>query len=76
MFDRAKVLFGSGNDFTDIGNHTATVRAVSAVEFLDKIQVIKLLPVKDDVITPMYFFNAVNRKACELVKSDKYIRNH
>ena len=76
MLDGAKVLLGARDNFTDVGNHAGAVGTISTVKFFYKIQVIKLVPIKYNVISPTYFFDVVNRKASQLVKGNEYICNH
>jgi len=75
MFDWAEVLLGSCNHLTDVGDHAIAICTVSAVKFFNKIQIVELLPIVDDVITAANFFDAVNRKAGQLKKGDKEIRD-
>ena len=75
MFDWAEVLLGSRNHLTDVGDHAIAICTVSAVKFFNKIQIVELLPIVDDVITAANFFDAVNRKAGQLKKGDKEIRD-
>ena len=75
MFDRAKVLLGSRNNFTDVGNHASAVGTVRTVKLLDKVEIAKMLSVKDNVVSTADFLDAVNRKASQLVKTDKQVGN-
>ena len=75
MFDRAEILFSSGDHFSYIGNHAVAVCAVGTVEFFDKIQVIELLPVVENVVAAFHLFDAVDRKAGQLIKRHEEIRD-
>ena len=73
MFNWAKILLGARYNFANIGNHAAAVGAVSTVKFLNKIKVLQMLPIKNNVIGTAYFFNAVNGEASDLIKRNEYI---
>jgi len=69
MFNRAKILLSARHDFTDIGNHASVVGAITAVEFFDTVKLAKRLPIKNNVIATADFFNSVNPKTADLIKS-------
>ena len=39
MFDGTEILLGSRHNFTNIGNHTCTIGAISTMEFFNKIKI-------------------------------------
>lgn len=71
MLNRAEVLLGSGNHFADVSDHAIAIGAVSTVEFFNKIQIVELLSVVDDVIAAANLFYSVNGKAGQLKKVTK-----
>ena len=75
MLDGAKILFSARNNFTHIRNHATAVGAVGAMKFFDKIQVMELLPIKNNIVSAPDFFDAVNGETSHLIKTDEYIRH-
>jgi hypothetical protein len=73
MLDRAKILFGAGDDCAAIGDQPGAVGAIRAVEFFDDVQVSEMLAVENDVIGALHLANPVDRKTAGLVKTDAQV---
>ena len=71
MFNWAEILLGARHNLANIRNHSRAVGAIGAVKFLNKIKVMQILSIENNVIGTAYFFNAVNGKACDLVKRNE-----
>ena len=71
MLYRAEILLGARYNLANIRNHARAVGAICAVKFLNKIKVVQILPIENDVIGTAYFFDAVNGEASDLVKRNK-----
>jgi hypothetical protein len=69
MFNWTKVLLGSAYNLADIANHASAVSTITTMKLFDEIQVIKILPIKTNVVFTTYFINAINRKTSQLLTS-------
>lgn len=75
MFDRAKILLGSRQYFAHVAHQPITVFTISAMKFLDEVQVAQVPAIKHDVIVPPHFGNAINRKASQLIETHAEIEH-
>lgn len=75
VFDRAKVLFGSRHDLTHIGDEPGAIGTISAMEFLNEIEVFELLPIQHDIVGTSNLGNFVNRETGRLIEADEQIEN-
>ena len=59
VFNRAPELFSACGYFLQIGKQSVNVTAVGAIDFFHHIQIVEVLPVKDDIVLPFNFRDAV-----------------
>ena len=76
MLDRAKILFGAGQNFAHITHQAVAIFAVRAVKLLDKVEITQVMTIENHVIRAFDLGDAVNRKAGELVKADEQVKQH
>jgi hypothetical protein len=74
VLDEAPMLLRSCGDFLDIGNCAVDITTIRAVQPFNGIQITQLAAIKNDVITPPDFGNAISWKADKLVNSRSKIQ--
>ena len=73
MFNRAPELFGTPRYFLHISEQAIDVAAISTVNLFYKIQILEIVPIKNNIILPVYFRDFVNRKTDGLIRADRRI---
>jgi hypothetical protein len=74
MLDGTPVLFRACRDFHGVAEDAIRIGAILAIEFLDRVQIRKAPPVKEQIVAPRNFRDMTNGKANGLIERDEQIQ--
>ena len=74
VLDRTPVLFRSRGNLRHVSQDSVGVGAVLAVDLLDQVQVLEMVPVKGQILPSPHIRDAVDRKAQPLIETANQVQ--